>query len=124
MTKLGVTQLLGNYFCVSRSIIKVSSKFVKYRKGSVVAEFELIFTKDVEDPFKPLQEEIISSGHLVNMSMETRTSAGQLYNSDTNMFRNCNFLQCRAYHACHYNSSAITLQRLMTLLPKLLRFGN
>ena len=57
--------------------MKISSKFVKYRKGSVVAEFELVFTKDVEDPFKPLQE-AISSGHLVNMSMETRASAGQL----------------------------------------------
>lgn len=42
-----------------------------------MAEIELVFTKDVEDPFKPLQE-AISSGHLVNMSMETRASAGQL----------------------------------------------
>ena len=41
-----------------------------------MAEFELIYSTDVEDPFKPLQE-AISNGHLTNMTVETR-EPGQL----------------------------------------------
>ena len=43
----------------------------QYRKGSVVAEFELIFREDVEDPFNPLQE-AISEGRFGNITVEMR----------------------------------------------------
>ena len=65
---------------LARNIVKISC-VVNFRKGSVVAEFELVFTKDVEDPFKILQE-AINSGHMVNVSMEISASAGQLLNLD------------------------------------------
>lgn len=67
-------------YILARNIVKITS-VVNFRKGSVVAEFELVFTKDVEDPFKILQE-AINCGHMVNVSMEISASAGQLLNLD------------------------------------------
>ena len=40
-----------------------------HRQGSVIVEFKMIFTKNVEDPLEPLQE-AVKNGKLGNMTVE------------------------------------------------------
>ena len=45
------------------------------RSGSVVVEFQLIFTGKVEEPLKPLKE-VVKTGKLGNMTVEMNNTKG------------------------------------------------
>ena len=65
------TYFLGNkYWGCSPSIFIISIIFfIKFaRRGSIVAEFELVFTKEVKDPLKPLIM-VTKTGKLGNMTV-------------------------------------------------------
>ena len=46
------------------------------RQGSVLAEYELIFTEEVENPLAPL-EKVAKDGKLGNMTFEIEKSDGR-----------------------------------------------
>ena len=70
-----------------RKVYKEHPEFVyafikKFRKGSVVAEFSLLFTKKPEKPLKAL-EEAISNGNLTNMTVEAWEPAASAFKETT-----------------------------------------
>ena len=50
--------------------------FLFNRQGSVLADYELIFTEEVEDPLAPL-EKVAKDGKLGNMTFEIEKSDGR-----------------------------------------------
>jgi hypothetical protein len=48
-----------------------------HRRGSIIVEFELLFTKKVEDPLKPLME-VAEIGKLGKMRVKTNTMQGNI----------------------------------------------
>jgi hypothetical protein len=62
---------------MSNSIIFFLVCCVLRRRGSIIVEIELIFTKEVEDPLKPLME-IKEIGKLGKMRVKMKTMQGNI----------------------------------------------
>lgn len=54
-----------------------------HRRGSIIVDFELIFTKKkIEDPLKPLMK-VAETGKLGNMTVKMKTMPGSIRNKNT-----------------------------------------